>query len=80
MTRKADIPLDMSTKGALVYENMETHEPGVFSRGNVVHVHDLVGFCNSREPACRKSRSRICGREKRVPEDGRMIELKKGDQ
>ena len=51
LTRKADIPLDMSTKGALVYENMETHEPGVFSCGNVVHVHDLVDFVSMESEA-----------------------------
>lgn len=44
LTKKAGIPLDSATRGAVVYENMETAEPGVFSCGNVVHVHDLVDF------------------------------------
>ncbi|MCI8454359.1 MAG: FAD-dependent oxidoreductase [Lachnospiraceae bacterium] len=44
LTRNAAIPLDPATKGALVYENMETQAAGVFSCGNVVHVHDLVDF------------------------------------
>ncbi len=78
LTRKADIPLDMSTKGALVYENMETHEPGVFSCGNVVHVHDLVDFVTAESQRAGKAAAEYAA-GKRVPEDGRMIELKKGD-
>lgn len=44
LSKKAGVPLDPRTKGAVVYENMETQIPGVFSCGNVVHVHDLVDF------------------------------------
>ena len=44
LTRQAGIPMDPHTKGAVVYENMETGIPGVFACGNVVHVHDLVDF------------------------------------
>ena len=42
LTRQAGIPMDPHTKGAVVYENMETGIPGVFACGNVVHVHDTV--------------------------------------
>lgn len=44
LTRQAGIRLDPRTKGAVVYENMETSVPGIFACGNVVHVHDLVDF------------------------------------
>ena len=44
LTRKAGIQIDPRTRGAVVYENMETSLPGVFACGNVVHVHDLVDF------------------------------------
>lgn len=44
LTRTAGIPLDGRTKGAYVYENMETRAPGIFACGNVVHVHDLVDY------------------------------------
>ena len=44
LTRAAGIPIDPRTNGAFVYENMETETPGIFSCGNVVHVHDLVDF------------------------------------
>lgn len=44
LTKKAGIPLDARTSGAVVFENMETGMPGIFACGNVVHVHDLVDF------------------------------------
>ena len=44
LTRAAGIPIDTRTSGAVVYENMETAAPGIFSCGNVVHVNDLVDF------------------------------------
>ena len=44
LTRDVGIALDGRTKGAYVYENMETSMPGVFACGNVLHVHDLVDF------------------------------------
>ncbi len=44
LSRQAGITMDPHTKGAVVYENMETSIPGVFACGNVVHVHDLVDF------------------------------------
>jgi pyruvate/2-oxoglutarate dehydrogenase complex dihydrolipoamide dehydrogenase (E3) component len=44
LTRAANIKIDSRTNGAVVYENMETDVPGIFSCGNAVHVHDLVDF------------------------------------
>ena len=44
LTKQAGIEMDPRTKGAVVYENMETSIPGVFACGNVVQVHDLVDF------------------------------------
>ena len=44
LSRDVGIALDPRTKGAYVYENMETSMPGVFACGNVLHVHDLVDF------------------------------------
>lgn len=44
LTKDAHIEIDPRTKGAVVYENMETSQEGVFACGNVVHVHDLVDF------------------------------------
>ncbi|MEG0832782.1 MAG: FAD-dependent oxidoreductase [Oscillospiraceae bacterium] len=44
LTKKAGIEIDPRTNGARVYENMETSCEGIFSCGNVAHVHDLVDF------------------------------------
>lgn len=54
ISQKAEVTLDPRTKGALVDSNMQTEIPGVFSCGNVLHVHDIVDFV-TRE-------SRIAGR------------------
>lgn len=44
LTRQANIPLDPRTRGAIVFEDMQTQVPGIFACGNVVQVHDLVDF------------------------------------
>lgn len=44
LTKSALIPLDRVTGGAVVDENRQTETEGVFSCGNVLHVHDLVDF------------------------------------
>ena len=44
LSHTAGIEMDPKTKGAVVYENMETSVPGIFACGNVAHVHDLVDF------------------------------------
>ena len=40
----AGVKLNESTRGAEVDEFFQTSVPGVFSAGNVLHVHDLVDF------------------------------------
>jgi NADPH-dependent 2,4-dienoyl-CoA reductase/sulfur reductase-like enzyme len=47
LSRHAGIQMDPHTKGAVVYENMETSIPGVFACGNVLQVHDLVDFVSA---------------------------------
>lgn len=42
LSKGAGITLDPRTKGAVVDENLMTDVPGIFSCGNVLHVHDLV--------------------------------------
>ena len=44
LTKGADILMDPITGGASVNQNRETACEGIFSCGNVLHVHDLVDF------------------------------------
>ncbi len=44
LTVGAGVEIDPRTNGAIVNESLETNIEGVFSCGNVLHVHDLVDF------------------------------------
>ncbi|MEI6101007.1 MAG: FAD-dependent oxidoreductase [Eubacteriales bacterium] len=44
LSQNAGIELDSRTHGAVVSDNMETSQPGVFACGNALHVHDLADF------------------------------------
>ena len=44
LTKSAGIEMDRITGGAIVDANRETSVEGIFSCGNVLHVHDLVDF------------------------------------
>lgn len=44
LSKKAGVLFDPATKGARVFENLETNVNGIFACGNVLHVHDLVDF------------------------------------
>ena len=47
----AGIAIDPHTNGAVVDENLQTNVPGVFSAGNVLHLHDLVDFVSMESEA-----------------------------
>ncbi len=44
LTKQAGVTLSPATQGAVVDDALETDVPGVFTCGNVLHVHDLVDF------------------------------------
>lgn len=44
LTEQAGIQMSAATKGAAVTEDNQTSVSGIFSCGNVLHVHDLVDF------------------------------------
>ena len=44
LSKKAGVIFNPATKGACVFENLETTVSGIFACGNVLHVHDLVDF------------------------------------
>ncbi len=44
LTKSAGVNIDRITNGAVVDQDRQTLVPGIFSCGNVLHVHDLVDF------------------------------------
>ena len=44
LSTSAGVEIDPRTNGAFVNDSLETNVEGVFSCGNVLHVHDLVDF------------------------------------
>lgn len=44
LSKTANVKLNPVTGGAEVKDNLETSIPGIFSCGNVLHVHDLVDY------------------------------------
>ena len=44
LTRMASVPLDNATNGASVNQFRETEIKGIYSCGNVLHVHDIVDY------------------------------------
>lgn len=55
LSKNAGVELDRRTRGPLVYENLETHVPGIFACGNVLQVHDLVDFVSAEGEKAGKS-------------------------
>ena len=43
-SRQAGVAIDRGSSGASVDETYQTTIPGIFSAGNVLHIHDLVDF------------------------------------
>ena len=76
LTKQAGIKMDPHTKGAYVYENMETSIPGVFACGNVVPVHDLVDFVSGESELAGAAAAKYVA-EGPVPE-GRVLTLETG--
>ena len=48
---KAGVEIDPSTNGAVVDEHLMTSIPGIFSAGNMLHVHDLADFASAEAEA-----------------------------
>ncbi len=60
----AGVELNPATGGAMVDANYETSVPGIFSAGNVLHVHDLVDFVSEEaERAAARVLARLDGAE-----------------
>jgi len=76
LTRGAGIKIDPITNGAVVYENRQTMQEGVFACGNTLHVHDLVDFVTSESLIAGRSAAHFAlyGNS----ESGKIIDLKTG--
>ena len=75
LTREAGIEIDPITSGAVVNEKRETSVPGIFSCGNVLHVHDLVDFVSEEaELAGASAAEHILGEEK----SANRLDIKRG--
>ncbi len=55
LTRSAGLGLDRVTSGAAVDQDRQTEAEGIFSCGNVLHVHDLVDFVSEEAEIAGKS-------------------------
>lgn len=76
LTRQAEIKMDPRTNGAVVADNMETSQEGIFACGNVVHVHDLVDFVTQESIHAGESAAKHC---KGVKESVGFKEVETGD-
>jgi NADPH-dependent 2,4-dienoyl-CoA reductase/sulfur reductase-like enzyme len=52
LSLKAGVALDPVTGGAAVDADLMTSQPGIFSCGNVLHVHDLVDWVSEEAERC----------------------------
>ena len=67
LLKNAGCKVNPETKGSLVDQNLETSIEGIFSTGNVLHVHDLVDFVSEEsERAGANAASYIKGNRKEV--------------
>ena len=55
LTKNAGLSLDRITGGASVDQDRQTENAGIFSCGNVLHVHDLVDFVSEEAEIAGKS-------------------------
>ena len=67
LTQAAGIGLDGITGGASVNQNRETSMSGVFSAGNVLHVHDLVDYVSEEAELAGKSAAKYAQRGGEAP-------------
>ena len=76
LTEMAGVKIAPSTSGAVVDERLMTSVPGIFSCGNVLHVHDLVDFVS--EEAKKAGANAYLYVQEELPEDGRKVPVEMG--
>lgn len=75
LTKAASIELSSITKGAVVDDRLMTSAEGIFSCGNVLHVHDLVDFVSEEGTKAGANAARYLRGE---TEDSRVIPVTDG--
>lgn len=76
LTGMAGVEIAPSTSGAVVDESLQTSVEGIFSCGNVLHVHDLVDFVSEEsEKAGANAYKYVQGK---LPEKEKKIPVKMG--
>ena len=78
LTKSANISLSPITGGAVVDQNRQTEIEGVFSCGNVLHVHDLVDYVSEEADIAGKAAVRyingeaVSGKDIKLVTDGKV--------
>lgn len=72
----AGVKIDPRTNGAFVSDDLETSIEGVFSCGNVLHVHDLVDYVSEESTRAGENAARYIRKGKR---DGRSVNVNAGN-
>ena len=78
LTKGANIPLSPITGGAMVDQNRQTETEGIFSCGNVLHVHDLVDYVSEEAEIAGKAAVRyingeaLSGKNIKLSTDGKV--------
>ena len=76
LSEMAGVKIAPTTSGAVVDEQLQTSVPGIFSAGNVLHVHDLVDFVS--EEAIKAGANAWAYVQGELPEPGRMVPVQMG--
>ncbi len=76
LTRGAGVFMETKTSGAQVDETFMTTVPGIFSCGNVLHVHDLVDFVS--EEAAMAGKNAVAYLNGEIKRDRSSIDIKPG--
>ncbi len=80
LAQSAGIEIDTRTKGAIVYENMQTSMDGVFACGNALHVHDLVDFVTQESTLAGQSAAEyVKAQNSNNPEKESTVEVRPGN-
>jgi len=67
LSKNCGVTLSPVTRGAIVDENLETSVSGIFSCGNVLHVHDVVDFVSlEAERAGKSAAEYVLGKQRNV--------------